>query len=147
MDLLYIRISQKGQPSQSRLVCWQLVIFYKGITIVFWSPRRHVKNFVFCRENVLLFGFAWQEPVKYTNIYHNSDCCWILSFIASSVFGLSYRCQIVVPRWPNDISSAADNAIFKNKAKNIKCSFGCMARSAILLKPNIANILLFNFCE
>ena len=26
------------------------------------------------------------------------------------------RCQIAAPRWPNDISSAADNAIFKNRA-------------------------------
>ena len=28
----------------------------------------------------------------------------------------------------------------------IECSFGCVARSAVLLKPNVANIL-FNFCE
>ena len=40
-----------------------------------------------------------------------------------------------------------DNGIFKNRAQNIECSFGCVARSAILLKPNVANILLFNFCE
>ena len=32
-------------------------------------------------------------------------------------------------------------------AQNIECSFGCVARSAVLLKPNVANILLFNFCE
>ena len=37
--------------------------------------------------------------------------------------------------------------IFKNKAQNIEYSFGCVARSAILLKSNLANILLFNFCE
>ena len=53
------------------------------------------------------------------------------------------RCLIAALRWPNDISSAADNAIFKN----IKCSFGCVTHRAILLKPNVANILLFNFCE
>ena len=57
------------------------------------------------------------------------------------------QCQIVAQRWPNDISSAADNAIFKNKAQNIECSFGCVALSAVLLKPNVASILLFNFCE
>ena len=57
------------------------------------------------------------------------------------------RCQIAAPRWPNDISSAADNAIFKNSAQNIECSFGCAARSAVLLQLNVANILLFNFCE
>ena len=49
--------------------------------------------------------------------------------------------------WPNDISSAADNAFFKNRAQNIEFSFGCVALSAVLLKPNVANILLFNFCE
>ena len=48
-------------------------------------------------------------------------------------------------RWPNN--SAADNAIFKNRAQNIECSFGGVARSAVLLEPNVANILLFNFCE
>ena len=57
------------------------------------------------------------------------------------------RCQIAARRWPNDISSAADNVIFKNKAQNIECSLGCVARSADLLEPNVANILLFNFCE
>ena len=57
------------------------------------------------------------------------------------------RCQILAPRWPNDISSAADNAIFKNRAQNIECSFGCVACSAVLLKPIVTNILLFNFCE
>ena len=48
---------------------------------------------------------------------------------------------------PNDISSAADNAIFKNRTQNIECCFGCVARSAVLLKLNVANTLLFNFCE
>ena len=75
----------------------------------------------------------------------------ILSFKASIVNCtlqiIVQRSQIEAPRWPNDISSAADNAIFKNRAQNIECSFCCVARSAVLLKPNIANILLFNFRE
>ena len=54
---------------------------------------------------------------------------------------------MAAPRWPNDISSAADNAIFKNRSHNIECSFRNVARSAVLLKTNVANILLFNFCE
>ena len=33
------------------------------------------------------------------------------------------RCQIAALRWPNDISRAADNAIFKNRAQNIECNF------------------------
>ena len=65
--------------------------------------------------------------------------------ITTQIIGL--RCQIAAPKWPNDISSAADNEIFKNRVYNIECSFGCMACCAILLKSNIANILLFNFCE
>ena len=48
------------------------------------------------------------------------------------------------PRWSNDNSSAADNATFKNKAQNIEFSFGCVARSAVLLKSKFANTLLFN---
>ena len=47
----------------------------------------------------------------------------------------------------SDISSAAANAIFKSRPQNIECSFGCMAHNAVLLKSNVANILLFNFCE
>ena len=56
------------------------------------------------------------------------------------------RCQIPAPRSANYISSVADNAIFKNRAQNIECSFSCVAHSGVLLKPNVANILLFNFC-
>ena len=29
----------------------------------------------------------------------------------------------------------------------MECSFGCVARSTVLLKTNVANIQLFNFCE
>ena len=54
------------------------------------------------------------------------------------------RYQIAALRWPNDISSAADNAIFQNRAQNIKCSFGCVG---VLLKSNVANIFPYNFCE
>ena len=83
---------------------------------------------------------------------------WILSFKASIISGfpawregtpqiIVQRCQILAPRWSNDISSAADNAIFRTRALNIECSFGCMTHSAVLLKPNVANILLFNFSE
>ena len=42
------------------------------------------------------------------------------------------------------VSSAADNAIFKSRAQNIACSFSFVARSIVLLKPNVANILHFN---
>ena len=56
-------------------------------------------------------------------------------------------CQMPAPGWPNDISSAAANAIFKNRSQNIECSFGCLARNAVLLKPNLDNILVLNFCE
>ena len=38
-------------------------------------------------------------------------------------------------------------ASFKNREQNIEWSIGCVARSGVLLKPNVANILLLNFCE
>ena len=68
----------------------------------------------------------------------------IWSFKASIVSVFDGTPQIIVQRC--QISSAADNAIFKNRAQNIEC-FGCVAHSVVLLKPNVANILLFNFCE
>ena len=51
----------------------------------------------------------------------------------------------LLSRWPKGISSAADNAIFKNNAQNMEYSFGCVARGFVLLQPNVANIRLFNF--
>ena len=86
-----------------------------------------------------------------TNIVLSSvNCLWFVD--VTLIFGdipqiIVQRCEIAATRWPKHISSAADNAIFKNKAQNIECSFGCVVRSAVLLKPNVANILLFNFCK
>ena len=79
----------------------------------------------------------------FTNIVLSTiNCPWLVG-VTLTIDGTSQiivqRCQIAAPRWPNDVSSAADIAIFKNMAQNIECS-------AVLLKPNVANILLFNFC-
>ena len=71
------------------------------------------------------------------------NCLWLVGTPQLIV----QRCQIAAPTWPNYISSAADNVIFKNRVQNIECSFGCVVRNAVLLKPNISNIFLFNFCE
>ena len=78
------------------------------------------------------------------------NCLWLVG--VTLIFDdipqiIVQRCSIAAPRWPNYISYAADNPIFKNRTQNIECSFGCVARNAVLLKPNVANILLFNFCE
>ena len=73
--------------------------------------------------------------------------CNCYSPMASRILSFKAWYQTAAPTWPNDISSMADNAIFKNRSQNIVCSFGCVAHSAVLLKPNVANILLFNFCE
>ena len=73
-----------------------------------------------CRRNTYL----WWHPTNYSPTVSNR-----------------------ISRWPNDINSAANNAIFKNRMQNIECSFDCVARSAVLLKLNVANIILFNFCE
>ena len=101
------------------------------------------KHIIDCVKLYFINGF--------TNIVLQSVICLWLVGVTLILDGIPQiivqRCQTLVPRWPNDISSAADNAIFKNRAQNIEYSFGCVARSAILLKPNVDNILLFNFCE
>ena len=87
----------------------------------------------------------------FTNLVLKSiNCLWLVgvTFIFDGTSQIIVqRCEISAPRWPNDINSAANNAIFKNRAQNIECSFGWVARSAVLLKANVANTLLFNFCE
>ena len=79
----------------------------------------------------------------FTNIVlYSVNCLWLVGvtlIFEGTLQKIVQRCQI--------ISSAADNAIFKNRAQNIECSFGCAARSPVLLKPNVTNIFLFNFCE
>ena len=67
---------------------------------------------------------------------------WLHEYFPSKRL-LSLVCRRNIYLW----RSAANNAIFKNRTQNIECSFGCVAHSAILLKPNIANDPLFNFCE
>ena len=76
----------------------------------------------------------------FTNIILlSANCFWLVGvtlIFDSTPQIIVQRCSIAAPRWPKDISSAADNAIFKNRAQNIECSFGCVARSAVLSKPN-----------
>ena len=61
----------------------------------------------------------------FTNIVLESvNCLWLVG--VTLIFDgtpqiIVQRCQIAAPRWPNDISSAADNANFINKAQNIEC--------------------------
>ena len=87
----------------------------------------------------------------FTNIVSYSvNCLWLVD--VTLIFDgnpqiIVQRCQIAVPRWPNYITSGTDNGIFKNRAQNIECSFGCVARSSVLLKLTVANFFLLNFCE
>ena len=58
------------------------------------------------------------------------QCLWLVgvTFISKGTPQIVVqRCQIASPRWPNDISSATANAIFKNRTQNIEFSFGCVA--------------------
>ena len=83
-----------------------------------------------------------------TNPYFNIILLYrVVDLLFRQQLTLACRYQIAAPRWPNDISSVADNAIYKNRTQNNEWNFGCVARSAVRLKPNVANILLFNFCE
>ena len=103
----------------------------------------HFKHIIDCVQLYFTNGF--------TNIFlPNVNCLWFVG--VTLIFDgtpqlIVQQCQIPASRWPNDISSATDNAIFKNRARNIECSCGCVAHSNVLLKPNVINILLFNFSE
>ena len=92
-------------------------------------------------------GPTFKHIIDCTQLYFTNGFTNIILLFDVTRQIIVQRRQIAAPRWPNNISSAADNAIFKNRAQNIQYSFGCVARSAVLLKPNVANILLFNFCE
>ena len=100
-------------------------------------------------NNFIQMAASAGHALAYTmaQIFKHIIDCVQLYFIKGTPQIIVQRCEITAPTWPNDISSAADNAIFKNKAQNTECSFSCVARSAVLLKPNVANIPLFNFCE
>ena len=55
--------------------------------------------------------------------YISLNCLWLVgvALIFDGILQkIVQRCQIAAARWPNDISSAADNAIFKNRAQNSK---------------------------
>ena len=100
-----------------------------------------VKHIVDCVQLYFINGF--------TNIVNSSFNCLCLIGVALIFNGtpqiIIQRCQIAAPRWRNDISSAADNDVFENRAQNIERSFFCVARSVVLLKPNIVNILFSIF--
>ena len=49
------------------------------------------------------------------------NCLWLVGvtlIFDDSLQIIIQRCQIAAPRWPNYISSAADNAIFKKSANH-----------------------------
>ena len=84
----------------------------------------------------------------FTNIvFYSVNCLWLVGvrlIFDGTLQIIVQRYQISASSWPNDISSVAYNAIFKNRAHNTECSFGCVARSAFLLNWNVANILWTN---
>ena len=43
--------------------------------------------------------------------------------------------------------SNRSSEVGKNRTQNIECSFRYVDRSAVVLEPNVANILIFKFCE
>ena len=71
------------------------------------------KHFIYCVQLYCTNGF--------TNIFlYRVNCLWLVG--VTLIFDgtpqiVVQRCQIAALRWPNDISSAADNAIFKNRSE------------------------------
>ena len=85
------------------------------------------KHIIDCVQLYFTNGFTYI-------VLKNVNCLWLVG-VALIFDGtpqiIVQRWQISAPRWPNNINSAADNAIFKSRAQNIECSFGCVARSAV----------------
>ena len=90
----------------------------------------------FLFENTIL-------PVNNGKQLHSSG---YLSWPCSSLHDRSqYRlCAAVFHQWLQEYCPLNPQLFL---AHNIECSFGYVAGSAVLLKLNVANILLFNFCE
>ena len=53
----------------------------------------------------------------------------------------------VILKWNSSSSLFIKFSILFHHSVELLSSFDLVARSAVLLKPNVANILLFNFCE
>ena len=59
-----------------------------------------------------------------TNIVIKASIVWLVSvklIFHGTLQIIVQRCQIAAPRWPDDICSAADNAIFKNRSQLRLC--------------------------
>ena len=104
-------------------------------------------------NNFILMAASADHAVAYTIgliiIEHYRLCTavfhqWLLEYCPLFLAG---RSNTYLWRHPTNYSPTVSNAIFKNRAQNIECNFGSVASSSVLLKPNVANILLFNFCE
>ena len=57
------------------------------------------------------------------------------------------QCQIAVPKWPNNNSSALIMRSSKTGCKTSSVASAVWHVVPPLLKPNVVNILLFSFCE
>ena len=74
---------------------------------------------------------VFKHIIDYVQLYF-INCLWLVGvtlILEGTPQIIVQQCQIAAPRWPNDISSAVDNAIFKIRAQNIECSFGYVACS------------------
>ncbi|XP_018304756.1 uncharacterized protein [Mycetomoellerius zeteki] len=81
-------------------------------------------------------------------VFQGINCLWMIS--VTFIFNgtpqkIIQWSQVTASRRPIDISISADYSIFENTAQKIDCNVGCVARSAILLKPNVICVIIFNF--
>ena len=76
----------------------------------------------------------------FTNIFLKSvNCVWLVD--VTLIFDgtpqkIAQRCQIEAPRWPNDVNSAANNAIFPVETKSCRSPLTVTAFSCSFSKKN-----------
>ena len=75
------------------------------------------KHIIVCVQLYFTNGFTNTRPLK-------RQLSLVYLIFDGTPQRIVQRYQIAAPMWPNDISSTADNAIFKNRQQKLECSFG-----------------------
>ena len=92
------------------------------------------KHIIDCVELYFTNGFT-------TIVLWCVSCLWLVGL--TLIFDgtpqiIVQRCQIATPRWPNDNNSAADNAIFKIRAQNIKVHIPFYSKVVVFVKNDFS---------
>ena len=80
-------------------------------------------------------------------MFQGINCLWMVSvtfILNGSPQKIVQRAQITAPRRQIDIRISADYSVFENGAQKFDCYVDYVANCAVLLKPNVVHVILFN---